>query len=225
MSRERRRPPPGFTDSSPRRPTATSTERTTRGRTPPSSRAGRRTTSTRTTLSQTPGFDVLAVARDEEDSFIASELVHADRGVCGGGVEDGEGDRDGRRVGWWQPKVGEERADDARVWREDLGMVPKEEDDPEDGDVRDPEDEAAVPDGPRDSARDFANAAGDGDGDASDASSTGWITDRTKDGPKRRRTEEDSDSPRPRRTPPPVPSTPCPDGTRILPSSTSSSTR
>ena len=132
------------------------------------------------------GFDVLAVARDEEDSFIASELVHADRGVCGGGVEDGEGDRDGRRVGWWQPKVGEERADDARVWREDLGMVPKEEDDPEDGDVRDPEDEAAAPDGPRDSARDFANAAGDGDGDASDASSTGWITDRTKDGPKRR---------------------------------------
>ena len=134
------------------------------------------------------GYDVLALARDEEDSFIASELVIHDAGAHVRGEDGEEGEGDGRRrVGWWQPKVGEERADDARVWREDLGMVPDEEDDPEEGDDEEEEDEAAVPNEPRDSARDFAKDAGIGDGDASDddasddASSTGWITDRTKD--------------------------------------------
>ena len=135
MSRERRRPPRGSTTrSSPPNPTSTSTERTTRRRTRRSSRAGSQTTSTRTSQPATPATSSI-VDRDEEDSFIASELVHTGAGTYGVGEEDGkEGDVhdvQGRRVGWWQPKVGEEReATDARVWREDLGMVPNEEDDP-----------------------------------------------------------------------------------------------
>ena len=157
------------------------------------------------------GFDVLDVDRDEEDSFIASELVHTGAGTYGAGEEDGkEGDVhdvQGRRVGWWQPKVGEEReATDARVWREDLGMVPNEEDDPG-GNGDDLEDEATVPNGPRDSAQDFAKDSGGGDDDASDgasdASSTGWITDeKTKD----RRDDKE------RRRAPPPPKTHAPAG-------------
>ena len=69
------------------------------------------------------------------------------------------------------------------------------------------EDEAAVPNGPRDSAQDFAKDAGGGDDDASDgasdASSTGWITDeKTKD----RRDDKE------RRRAPPPPKTHAPAG-------------
>ena len=69
------------------------------------------------------------------------------------------------------------------------------------------EDEATVPNGPRDSAQDFAKDAGGGDDDASDgasdASSTGWITDeKTKD----RRDDKE------RRRAPPPPKTHAPAG-------------
>ena len=99
----------------------------------------------------------------QEDRFISSELV--------GGECDDDSLHADTRVGWWQPKVGEETIEaDARPWRDDLG---KEGTRIEYVDGR-----------PRDSAQDWKADDRTGSADrvdspaGSDVSSTGWVTER-----------------------------------------------
>ena len=95
----------------------------------------------------------------QEDRFIASELV--------GGERDDDSLHADTRVGWWQPKVGEETIEaDARPWRDDLGKEGTQ---------------GGYVDGrPRDSAQDWKTDDRTGvDSPAnSDVSSTGWVTER-----------------------------------------------
>ena len=119
------------------------------------------------------GYDVLPIDRREEDRFISSELV--------GGERDDDSLHADTRVGWWQPKVGEETIEaDARPWRDDLGKEGTQ---------------GGYADGrPRDSAQDWKadDRTGVDSPANSDVSSTGWVTER-----------KGESTPTPRGVPPP----------------------